>query len=74
MKLRYALSIWIAVFGIAAFLGAPLGSWASNRWGCYKYANYDINWYNGGTGDYYNIYNEEAKPTQTPGVPTRTFI
>ena len=42
MKLRHALSIWIAVFGIAVFLGTPLGSWASNRWGCYKYADYDI--------------------------------
>lgn len=34
---------------------------ATNRWGCWKYANYAINWYNGGSGDYYNIYNEEAK-------------
>ena len=61
MKLRHAMFIWAAVFSIAVFLGTPLGSWAAHRWGCYKYANYYINWYNGGTGDYYNIYNEEAK-------------
>lgn len=36
-------------------------AFATNRWGCWKYANYAINWYNGASGDYYNIYNEEAR-------------
>lgn len=61
MKLKHCLVVWIAVFCAAVFLGQPFGAWASHRWSCWKYANYSINWYNGGTGDYYNIYQEEAK-------------
>lgn len=34
---------------------------ASHRWGCWKYANYYIRWYNGAGGDYWYIYNEETK-------------
>lgn len=29
--------------------------------GCYKYADFRINWFNGGTGDYFNIFEEEAR-------------
>ncbi|MCA1633906.1 MAG: hypothetical protein LC802_09345 [Acidobacteria bacterium] len=61
MKLRKAMLIWATVLIAAVVLGLPMGAWASHRWGCWKYANASINWYNGGTGDYFNIYNEEAR-------------
>ncbi|HUP61357.1 MAG TPA: hypothetical protein VNA69_13150 [Thermoanaerobaculia bacterium] len=48
------LSLFLLVFMVT-------GAVASNRWGCWKYANYAINWYNGGSGDYWYIYNEEAR-------------
>jgi hypothetical protein len=34
---------------------------AANWNGCTKYADFKINWFNGGTGDYFNIYEEEAR-------------
>lgn len=34
---------------------------ATHRWGCWKYANASINWYNGASGDNFNIFNEEAR-------------
>lgn len=34
---------------------------ATNQSGCTKYADAQINWYNGGTGAYFAIYEEEAK-------------
>jgi hypothetical protein len=61
MNLKRAVVLWVAVVVTAIVLGLPMGAWASHRWGCWRYADYYINWYNGGTGDYYNIYNEEAK-------------
>lgn len=33
---------------------------ASNRWHSWKYANAEIRWYNGGTGQYYDMYQQEA--------------
>ena len=36
------------------------GLLAHHRWQSWKYADSTIRWYNGGTGDYYNIYQEEA--------------
>lgn len=48
------VSLFLAVFFVT-------GAFATNRWGCWKYANYAINWYNGAAGDYWNIYNEEAR-------------
>lgn len=69
MKLRHAILIWVAAFGIAIFLGQPLGAWASHRWGCWKYADATINWYNGATGDYFNIYNEEARTDSNAWSP-----
>lgn len=61
MKLRRALLSLAMVFTVALILGLPLGTWASHRWGCWQYADANISWYNGGTGDYFNIYNEEAR-------------
>ncbi len=61
MNIRRAIVGWVMVLAITLVLGFPLGAWATHRWGCWKYANYSISWYNGGTGDYWYIYNEEAR-------------
>lgn len=52
------VAVWVAILTLTA--GAGMVS-ATNRNGCYKYADSLINWYNGGTGDYFNIYEEEAR-------------
>lgn len=52
--------LWTVVLLLATLVGAG-SAYASHRWGCWKYANGAINWYNGATGDYWNIYNEEAR-------------
>ncbi len=69
MTLRKAMLIWTLVVIATVTLGLPMGAWAAHRWGCWKYANYNINWYNGGTGDYFNIYNEEAKTDSNAWSP-----
>jgi len=52
------MTIRIAI--VALMTGAGIAS--ANHWGgCFKYADFRINWYNGGTGDYFNIYEEEAR-------------
>src|SRR5687767_3150387 len=61
MNIRRVIVGWVMVLSVTLLLGFPLGAWASHRWGCWKYANASINWYNGGTGDYFNIYNEESR-------------
>ncbi|HEX7181418.1 MAG TPA: matrixin family metalloprotease [Thermoanaerobaculia bacterium] len=60
MSTRKAFRIWSALIAVTIVLGAGL-AFASHRRGCWKYADSLINWYNGGTGDYKNIYEEEAK-------------
>lgn len=57
---RRIFALWSVVLLLATLVGAT-SAYASHRWGCWKYANYYIRWYNGGTGDYWYIYNEEAK-------------
>lgn len=55
---------WIATLALAFMLATLVGAsaaFAGHRWGCWKYANYYIRFYNGATGDYYNIYQEETK-------------
>lgn len=55
---------WIGVMALAFMLAALVGATAasaSHRWGCWKYANYYIRWYNGASGSYYNYYQQEAK-------------
>lgn len=52
------MGIWVTVVALTA--GAGVVS-ASHRNGCSKYADFLINWYNGGTGTYFNVYEEEAK-------------
>ena len=52
------MAVQIAI--VALMTGAGIAS--ANHWsGCFKYADFRINWYNGGTGDYFNIYEEEAR-------------
>ena len=60
MSKRRAVAVWGILLVLAIAVGAGT-AFASHRWGCWKYANFAINWYNGGTGDYFNIYNEEAR-------------
>lgn len=60
MSRQNAFRIWTALIVVTIVLGAGAVS-ASHRSGCWKYADALINWYNGGTGDYRNIYEEEAK-------------
>ncbi|HJX26524.1 MAG TPA: hypothetical protein VJ885_01320 [Thermoanaerobaculia bacterium] len=51
-----------ALWGLVVTLTAGTGAVsATNQNGCSKYADSQINWYNGGTGAYFNIYEEEAK-------------
>ena len=52
------MAVRIAIVALVAGAGAVS---ATNRNGCYKFADFQINWYNGGTGDYFNIYEEEAR-------------
>ena len=60
MKLTRAVGLWLAVLAVAIVVGVPAGGWASHRWGCWKYANASINFFQGATGDYGAIFNEEA--------------
>lgn len=55
---------WIAVMALAFTLAALAGAstaFASHRWGCWKYANGSINWYNGASGSYNTYYQQEAR-------------
>jgi hypothetical protein len=66
VSVRRAAAVWAAVLAVAAAAGFSGSAFASHWWYCsgstpWHYANYYIYWYNGGTGDYYNIYQEEAK-------------
>jgi len=58
MSRKKAMAVWVAILCLT--IGAGLAT-ATNRNGCWKYADFAINWYNGGTDDYYNIFQEEAK-------------
>lgn len=59
MSLQRTAAAWAALFLLAIAIGAGT-AYASHRLGCYKYADASINWYNGGTGTYYYIFQEEA--------------
>lgn len=54
-KKRAILALTVLFAGVFV-----VGLVASHRWQSWKYADASIRWYNGGTGDYYNIYQEEA--------------
>lgn len=66
MHVRRALRLWVVVLFVAALIGLTGSALASHYWYCsgstaWHYANDYINWYNGATGDYYNVFQEEAK-------------
>jgi hypothetical protein len=58
MSARKDMAVWVVVATLTA--GAGMAS-AAHRSGCSKYADYLINWYNGGTGEYSTIYEKEAR-------------
>src|SRR5262245_32666023 len=58
MSRRKAVAVWVAIVSLT--IGGGLAT-ATNQNGCLKYADAVINWYNGGTGDYADIFQEEAK-------------
>ena len=58
MKVFQRTVVRIAIVAFA--VGAGTVS-ATHRSGCFKYTDFKINWFNGGTGDYFNIYEEEAR-------------
>lgn len=60
MNTRRAVATWGVIFALALVIGtgAVMGS---HRWGCWKYADFSINWYNGGGGSYWTYYEQEAQ-------------
>lgn len=55
---------WITIWTLVLMASAAVGTtaaYASHRWSCWQYANYYVRWYNGATGDYWNIFEEETK-------------
>ena len=75
-----AVRIWTAALLLAIATGFTGSALASHYWYCsgstpWHYANYSINWYNGASGDYYNIYQEEAKTDSNAWSPyTDVFL
>ena len=59
MSLQRTVAAWAALFVLAIAIGAGT-AFATHRLDCYKYADSSIYWYNGGTGSYYYIFEEEA--------------
>jgi hypothetical protein len=60
MTLRRARLLWSFVLLVAVALGAIGTAWANHRWGCWKYADYQINFYNGCSGSYATYVQEEG--------------
>lgn len=58
MSRRKAMAVWMVIASLT--IGAGLAT-ATNRNGCWKYADAVINWYNAGTGSYLAIFEEEAR-------------
>lgn len=69
MTRKRALGILTSVFTAVFIVGTAGTAIASHRWGCWKYYNYYINWYNGASGDYWYIYNEEARSDSNAWSP-----
>ena len=60
MSLRRVFLVWGALLTLAIGIGAGSSAFASHRWYCWRYADTSINWYNGASGTYHNIFDEEA--------------
>ena len=59
MNRRRAMTVWGTLLVLMIVIGA-VAAIATNRWGCWKYANASVNVYNGSSGDYAAIWNEEV--------------
>lgn len=59
MNRRRTFMVWGTLFALMIVIGAGAAI-ATNRWGCWKYANASVNVYNGSSGDYAAIWNEEV--------------
>ena len=60
MKRDRARILWALVLTGSMGVGIAGSAWASHRWGCWKYANASVNFYNGATGSYFNYFQEES--------------
>ena len=60
MSLRRASIAWSVFLVLAVAFGTAGTAWANHRWYCWKYADAEINFYNGCTGSYSSYANEEA--------------
>ena len=60
MNRNRARFLWALVLTGSIVAGAAGSAWASHRWGCWKYANASINFYNGATSSYFNYFQEES--------------
>jgi hypothetical protein len=69
MKLKLFDPLRCGLIALVAVAGTAGGAWAAVKWGCYKYANYSIKFYNGASGDYYTAFQQEAKLDSTAISP-----
>ncbi|HYO16463.1 MAG TPA: hypothetical protein VE685_24975 [Thermoanaerobaculia bacterium] len=60
MSLRRVLVVWGSLLVLTITLGAG-AAFATHRWDCWAYGDYLINWYNGASGTYHYIFEEEAR-------------
>jgi len=60
-----AAAVWSGVVTLSVFFGVCAGSWANNRWYCWKYLDANVSFYNGasnvGSKLYKDYYEEEAR-------------
>lgn len=59
MSLRRAIVIWGTVLVLTIGVGAG-AAFASHRWSCWAFTDSSIYWYNGASGTYHDIFEEEA--------------
>ena len=57
MTLRRTVAVWGTLFVLAIGLGV---AFADHKWDCWVYSDYAIYWYNGASGTYNTIFEEEA--------------
>lgn len=61
MNWKRASVAWALLLIVSVVFGFLGSAWASHRWYCWKYADFNINFYNGCTGSYYSYAQEEGK-------------
>ncbi|MBI5363815.1 MAG: hypothetical protein HZA53_11600 [Planctomycetes bacterium] len=60
MDSRRARRLWSAVLLVSIASGVVGTAWANHRWGCWRYADANISFYNGCTGSYSTYVADEA--------------